>query len=55
MTGAQKNIVYINGHVWRDVTHETVVGDVYSQRQIEQIGGDPRRLRELYQANSSDD
>ena len=54
MVGSQRNVIYINGHAWRDVTHETTADRTYSRRQVEKIGGDPRRVHEIQYDSSND-
>jgi hypothetical protein len=50
----QNNIVYFNGYRWRDVTNQTTAhATTYSRRQVEEIGGDPRRVHEV-SASSED-
>ncbi len=46
--------IYINGHVWRDVTHETTTDFPLSWQQVLEIDGDPRRRHEIKYTDSSD-
>lgn len=54
MSGNPK-IIYINRYRWRDVTDETTAGRVYRLRRVLDIGGDPRRLHEIQNTDSSND
>lgn len=52
MTG-YGTIIHVNGFGWKSVTNETVAGPVYSWRQVQAAGGDPKRIEG--QTNCSDD
>ena len=48
------NIVYINGHRWRVIDGTTARPRVYSWREVEECGGNPRRLPEIPRQTSDD-